>query len=470
MKLISHKKLVPKIIFWGCITALIIVLAKYLNSNIQGTIYLIVSAILAYTVIRKPLYGIYIAIILPIFGELIRLPYGPDNGLLFTDIFLATFTGLWLLRFVTQKKRFIETKLNKPLYAFVVIAALSLVQSTIFLNIHDVALGSLYLLRLISIILLFFITIEEISKQKNPQAATQKILNFIVFSGVAIAICGFIQLIIYPDLNNLQEYGWDPHLNRLVSTWLDPNFIGGYLSFIISLLLSFIIFQKEHRARNIFFTIICAVALFLTYSRSGYLALLTSLLIIGLFKSRKTLIIFALIFIFTISISDRAYQRTQDLIDSAKSIIFDTNQNPDPTAKLRIQSWQDTISLIAQKPILGTGFNTLKYVKFDEGLVQNIDVHSASGSDSTFLTILATTGIIGFIPYLLMQLSIVKSSFLVFKKQHDKNLKAIGLGTFAGYSGLLVHSFFVNSLLFVQILIPVYVVLGIIYWRRNSIE
>lgn len=450
-----------------------LILARQLAIQTEQTVYLIALAALLYLIIKNIRIGIYIIIFLPLIGELIRLPLGPENGLLISDLFIGIVAGVWLIKKIlapqSTDKKILQNKLLKPVVAFTIIALLSLIQAFLFLKPDEVAAGSLYLIRFVEYFFLYLI----VSDSCKTQTQRKKILAATITSATLIAIAGFIQLIIYPDLGNLVEQGWDPHINRLVSTWLDPNFIAGFLAFIIAIILGVALYCKNfsHKAGLFFISAILIAALFLTYSRSGYLALATVIIILGILKSPKLIIGSLIICILGIGILPRASQRLDDLSHSISSYLFNTAETPDATAKLRIISWEQTLNLIKSRPILGSGYNTLRYVKFDEGFVSDPKIHSASGSDSSLLTIMATTGILGLGAFCWLYWEILKSAWLDWRKKSaalttNKNTtehlhQGLSLGLLAGVCALLIHSFFINSLLFPQILIFLWVIAGI---------
>lgn len=469
-----------KYLFWGLALLTSLTLAYRLATQMEATLMLAAGAFLLFILTKKNLLGLYIIIFLPVIGELFRLPLGPENGSLISDIFIPAYLIMWIIPKLLSKTKFTKNSITIPLFIFVGIGILSLIQALFFLKVSEVIAGSLYLIRFIQYALLYMVTLESI---KN-EASTKKIVAALTVSTILIAIAGFIQLIIYPDLGRLEEYGWDPHINRLVSTWLDPNFVGGLLAFMICILLGITLFIKQYR-HKIGLTLVISIlsmALFLTYSRSAYLALATGIFIIGMLKSRKLIIFCILIFLIGVSLSPRAEERVSDLTHSISSFIFNTAENPDATARLRIKSWQQTLELIQMRPFLGNGYNTLRYVKHNEGFVENTELHSASGSDSSLLTILATTGILGIIPFIMIYYRILKTAFIqwrqktipstrIQKKPHLKTsayFQGFNLGMFAGTLALLVHSFFVNSLLFPQILIFFWICVGISQWCKNA--
>jgi putative inorganic carbon (hco3(-)) transporter len=464
-----HRRLRPLFIksaFW--IPAVLVTLfaawniaARPEDAFIWGT-----AIILAILLARHEQLALYLFIFMPVAGELVRLQIGPENGILPTDLLIPFFIAVWLAKKIVhgqtspQNRTLPKSPHLKPLVVFCAVAALSLLQAFIFLKPSEVISGSFYLIRFASYALIY-LAVADIFKTEKQAI---RLFKATIIAALLIAATGFIQLAVYPDLGKLEEFGWDPHINRLVSTWLDPNFIGGFLAFITCVIFGVAAYVKKSRAKITLYivTAILLAALFLTYSRSAYLAAGAGVTVLGILKSRKLLIAFLVIFILAIGLSPRAEERVTDLGVSINSFIFNTSDNPDPTARLRIKSWEQTIELISKRPLLGSGYNTLRYVNYNEGYVSDPKIHSASGSDSSLLTVLATTGVIGLIPFIWFYLSIVVAAF---NNWRDKKLtgfaRGISLGLFAGIISLFCHSLFVNSLFFPQILIPVAVIIGI---------
>lgn len=417
---------------------------------------------------KKYLLGLYIIIFLPVIGELIRLPFGTETYVLVSDIFIPIYLIIWLIAKLLAKTGFPRSSISTPLLIFTGIGILSLAQALFFLKPTEVAISSLYLARFIQYALLAIVTLDII----KTELAVKKILGALACSATLIALAGFVQLAVYPDLVKLEEYGWDPHINRLVSTWLDPNFVGGLMAFMISILLGISLYTKKtsHKVGLFIINLILATALLLTYSRSAYLALATGIIVIGILKSRKMLLICMLTFFIAIAFSPRAEQRLTDLKSSINSFVFNTAENPDATARLRLKSWQQTLELIQTRPLLGSGYNTLPYIKHNEGFIKDTQVHSASGSDSSLLTILATTGIFGLIPFLIIYWRILKTAFTNWRNQKiTPYLQGFNLGMLAATLCLLVHSLFVNSLLFPQILIFLWICVGLLQRPQSKI-
>lgn len=394
-------------------------------------------------------FGLALSILLTIPGELIRLPFGPGEGLLLNDVFLPLLIIFWLMRKLLVDRKFPKTPAGLPLAIFIAVAIASLVASLRFLGPQEALPGLLYLIRFIEYAFLYFITADLIKKEKD----IHRILAVMIGSAVLIAIAGFIQFKLYPDFRPMEDLGWDPHVGRLLSTWFDPNFVGGMFTFVSCLVMGLLLTTKKYRPQLVMALGLLVIAIFLTYSRSSYLALAAGILVIGILKSRKALLGIIIAIIILVPFSERAQTRIIDTYHSAKAIITDTAETPDITSQHRLNSWKRAITMTKNHPIIGIGYNNFKIVQSKEGLIMDPNSHAATGSDSTLLNFLATTGPLGLLAMLFVYINLLKASY--------KNRKTWQVGTLAGTIALLVHAIFVNSLLFPWILVYFWILNGI---------
>ena len=421
------QKLIQNTIFWLTIFLLTPIIVTFTITNPTTTLIYTTIIILSLLTYKNTKTGLKIIILLPIIGELLRIQT-PIGSLILTDIAIPIYILITIIKYLnTPEKTNFKKPLSLPIILFILTAILSLIQALTFLTTTEVLKSSMYLIRYTQYALLYFTTIATIKTQKDKT----QIINTITISAVLLSIAGFIQLKIYPNITPLEKYGWDPHIGRLVSTWLDPNFVGGFLSLITILLISTFLYTKQKNKKLILLAtiLLLTTAIFLTYSRSAYLTLLTGIFIISILKSKKLVIIGLIIITLGLGISSRARERVAELTTSITSVIgLTTTQNPDPTARLRIKSWTQTINTIKKYPALGVGYNTLKYINQKEGYTKSTKIHSASGSDSSLLTILATTGIIGFIPFIAIYLIAFITAYKKWKTTKNKQQKGISLG------------------------------------------
>jgi O-antigen ligase len=192
-------------------------------------------------------------------------------------------------------------------------------------------------------------------------------------------------------------------------------------------------------------------AIILTYSRSTYLFLFISFFVLSILRSRKLLLIGITAIIILFILFPRSFERIQ----GGFSI--------DESAKHRFKSWANTVTIIRDYPILGVGYNTYRYAQENYGFIEpETTSHAAAGSDASFLTIFATTGVLGVISFILFYLISIIKTKKIYNFSESLQKRAFGLALFPILIGLAFHSIFVNSLLYPAIMIILFVLLGLI--------
>ncbi len=370
-------------------------------------------------------------------GQLVRIPFpGGASQFLPNDLLIPCFLLFWLGRKLYLRHfRLVSTPLDLPLFLFLAIAFISLIWGSRNLLLRETVTASLYLIRFAEYALLFYAVLDL----AQNQAWVKRNLKFLLVVALLLAGLGFLQYILIPDFSTLAaQGGWDPHIKRLFSTWLDPNFMGGFFVLILSFVIAFYLYSQNKKAKLVLLA--CAavflLALLLTYSRSAFLAFCVVLVFIGVFKSRRVLF-FGLIILVLLTVFS---ERLQARLTGATSL--------DVTAQYRLSSWRNTLAIIRAHPFLGVGYNAFRYAQLSAGTLGPEASHSDFGSDSSFLTIMATTGILGFGAYLWLLGACFGLSWRSLRQGRSDIERALGLGFCAGLGGLLVHAQFTNSLLY----------------------
>ncbi len=425
--------------------------------------YLLLAVCCLYIIHRSPTLGIILAILAATLGELGRLPESTGLPYLINDLFLPALIAIWLIKKIALSREWKVPPLLLPIVVWCAIATISLIANSSWLEGNELKESALYLVRFIEYFFLYIIAADEI--RENP-SSRRWIFSFLIIGAFLVSIFGFIQLELYPsfyDLDMVQE-GWDPHINRLLSTWFDPNYVGGMLGFIICILFGLIISWKKHSCKlqvaSCQLAALCCLllALYLTYSRSAYLACGIGILVITAIKSRKLLLLGCVFIALAALTMGQAQDRLMDLWETFQSILGTSDYaslfNADATSRLRLESWQDAIAVIKQHPWLGSGYNSYKYAQWNLGLIPDIDLHHSTGSDSTLLNIFATTGLLGITAYLWFYTKAWLTSF-------KNRLNPYDLGLTGALIAILVHTTFVNSLLFPHILVFFWIALGL---------
>lgn len=386
----------------------------------------------------KLLIVLTLASIIP--GQLIRIPIGTSAVITVSDLSVLILVAVFFIYSLAIKKTLkLANQVFLPILIFTLIAISSTILSARYFTGAEIIVASLFLVRFL---LYFLISQVVFNVVKKTQIA--KWLKLILVISLFFVLIGFAQLLTFSNLSFLVSYGWDPHQARLVSTSLDPNFAGGLLIIPFALAISSFVYKRGRLF--LILSLVIFGGIILTFSRSTYLATLAVTATIGFLKSPKILAIFLAIFTFCFLVIGQVRERV------IGALIIDE------TAKARLESWQRAIAIFKNHPFLGVGFNTYRAAQRQAGFFSYDSPeggHSGAGSDSSFLLVAATTGIFGSLAYLAIFAAILKK----FATKAKSNF--LGLGSTASLLGLLIHSQFVNSLFFPQIMIFLWFILGL---------
>lgn len=365
-------------------------------------------------------------------GQVVKLPLIYLNGLTLLDLSIIIINLFALLN--------LKFRLKKPPLPlvltglFLAIATLSLILTPLRLSPSEYLSSFSYTARFGSYILLGWLLYSG-----ALPSFTRQMSKILLSSGIIIASLGLIQFIFLPNLSFLAKDGWDPHNFRTASTFFDPNFLGAYLIFTLVLLAAKII--PLSRKLSFIFFLILYLAIVTTFSRSVALMFITSFLSFSLFKRSFKWFALTLILCSGFYLGYLVYHQ---------AVASPLNINRGQSAEYRLTSWQQGIKMVEASPLLGVGFNSyryaLDYYKLSAG--NFTQSRGASGNDSSLLFTAATTGILGLFSYL----AVIASLIIISLKKYYSGNKA-GIVLLSGLLGLLIHSFFLNSLFYPFILV-----------------
>lgn len=231
----------------------------------------------------------------------------------------------------------------------------------------------LYTLRFLAYLTLYCIAVSR--KYKLP-------LIYLYIAGITTAVIGIGQYVIMPDLRWAKFLGWDDHLYRLVMPHYDPTFTGVMLT--LGLILSVI--HNKWKGSLIF-----AVAILLTYSRSVWL----SLIITGIMciKNKKMIFIATTLFLISLLLLPQRFGEGNNLLRTF-------------SIESRYEHDQNLLKAVGGYSITGIGMNTLSLIMSDTSQYSE----HASGTNNSYLFMLLTTGVIGLIGLVIFLNSLYRDS------------------------------------------------------------
>lgn len=387
-------------------------------------------------------------------GEVFRFDLGNNSYIKPLDIVTIVIFLIWLYGVLkSSDKNVFKDRLFIPIILFTISMIVSLILNFQKFSSSEIIVASSYIARWVLYASLYLVVKEFPTKFK------QKITYTLLFVGGLMVIFGVTQYFLYPNLRNLFYLGWDEHMARLFSTFLDPNFAGAFfvLYLIFSLSISYYLNKGNSKWAKVLwlFPLASLASIFLTYSRSGLIMLFVSIAtFLLLIKRLRWILIFTLVISIFILIASRNFA-TENIN------LFRTS-----STNARVDSVRVATEIIKNNFIFGIGFNTYRYAQVKYGFRNPVNAavsHADAGTDNSFLFIFATTGIVGLLLYLFLLFNLLQKSYLCFVSSKTTSIwKYLSIATFASIVGIIADSLFINSLFYSFIMIWMWILLGLI--------
>lgn len=403
------------------------------------------------TIFRKLFFlGIFISFAL---GQFARLQLGQGIAFTLLDITVLFFLVINLVHLFLSKKKeeVVHNKLGRPVLFFTLVCIFSLFVNFPALGLHDGVVAGLYLVRFILYISIVFFVPLFSKKEK-------KLFISSLLAGMLVAIMlGYIQFIFYPNLGNLFYLGWDDHLYRLFSVFLDPNFASVLFALLSLLILGSLIGPRKDGLAKRFVTgvifFLVTFAIFLTYSRTGMITLIIGVTILLWIREYRRFLAFCIIFFLVL------------LVLTSNVKVEGLNPFRTKSTSARVESMRIALAIFSKSPIVGVGFNAYRYAQHRYGFRQNgawETSHADAGTDTSLLFVLATTGIIGFLSYSYIWYVLLKTTRAVMRKSRD----VFSAVVFSSLIAILASSLFLNTLFYPFVLVFILGMYGVM--ERNS--
>jgi O-antigen ligase len=466
------KREVPVSLWLTCCAAAIlmgIIISLDMRLAFTMLVVLVFAVPLGWLFFRYIELGFLLTLLAIIPGQLIRFSLGTDarggSAILISDLFLALVIFVWGIRKMTVDQRVPRSKIAGPLILFLSIAFLSLIFGSFqIIDFVSSAPGKpmiiaiMYWVRLVMYSLFFFVSLDAL---KTIRAA-ERLLHVLILIGFVLSIGGFIQLWLVPDFTKMAvAAGWDPHQDRLLSSFFDPNFMGTFLAMDMVVIIALVLDPSrklKYKSWIISLGLVISLAFLLTYSRGALLGFMVAFLVIGLFKAPKLLALGLVAMALAVGSMPRLAQRLTEGISI------------DETGIKRLESWNKGMRIAISTPITGTGYNTLGTVQDSLGLVDEFDVNNRGGIENSLITVFVTMGILGLLAYLYLLFAMLIMSFRTYyRKKYSQSLRHLGLGVGAALVVVIFASTTLNALFYPAIMLQMWALMAAVE-RYREIE
>ncbi|MEK7791487.1 MAG: O-antigen ligase family protein [Deltaproteobacteria bacterium] len=334
----------------------------------------------------------------------------------------------WLVKRILQKDAsFPETPMTTPWLIFLFVCALSLLMT------HNIELSLRALFTKYIKYFLLFIAISEFLK-KNPPLLKRIGVVFLV-SFALVMLDSLIQFVTGTDVagKKLQIIYIEPKDRMRISASLShPNCFGTYLIGAIPFLFASFVYCFKNKMKSLLcgtLVLLSLIALYFTYSRGAFIALIISVLAtLLLWKKKIALIVFAasLIFVF---LAPSPF--TQSLRQS-----FNFSMNASGSIKDRLRLWKSAIDMVQERPLLGWGLNT--YTEVNPLFVKDFD---AWYPHNCYLQMASEIGLVGLASFLILLISFFLSFYRGFLSAKSPFEKLIAAAFLTSFLAMAFHAF-----------------------------
>ncbi|MBP9021473.1 MAG: O-antigen ligase family protein, partial [Syntrophobacterales bacterium] len=331
---------------------------------------------------------------------------------------------------------FLKTPLNRPIAYYFIACVVSTMVGAMVGRVKP-ALGFFFVLKYFEYFVIYFMAVNHLREKKQVE-------RFIL---TILVVCFVVCIIAMTQI---------PSGARVSAPFEgeggEPNTLGGYLDFILALVLGLLLTNGMPRYRFFLFLLVPTILIVLmaTLSRSSWLSLLPLILTLIVLSKKKMVLIVSVLFVVLTapfilpkSVVDRAlYTFTQPPEEGQLEV---GQVRIDTSTSARIFSWKEVLSKDWVKhPVLGYGVTGYRFL------------------DAQFPRVLVETGLLGFFAFILLLRSILKVSHSVYRQTEDPLFRGVALGYLAGFFALLAHAIGANTFIIVRIMEPFWFLTAIV--------
>ncbi len=202
--------------------------------------------------------------------------------------------------------------------------------------------------------------------------------------------------------------------------------------------------RKKFKLFGYGLVVITLFATMYTFSRAGYLAVLFSVLVLGILKDRKLLLILG-VFLLTwqVIVPTAVHQRV--------TMTEDVNGQLEFSAQERIDIWNESWNSIAHSPIVGNGYATFQIMPH---------VHGLADTHNWYVLVMVETGIIGLIMAFILFEQIIAMAYRLFRQAKDPLYQGLGLGLGVAMCSCIVANCFGDRWTYLEITGPLWILAG----------
>jgi len=348
----------------------------------------------------------------------------------FDDFLLVVIGFVWLAKMAIHKggTPFLRTPLNGPIMFYIAAAGLATLIGVLGGRVKPVT-GLLYWLKYYEYVFLYFMVVSAVTTKEEARA--------LVFA--SLVTCFVIALFAIAQIPS-GERASAPFEGETG----EPNTLGGYLVFMLAIVSGLLLTREAvaNRLPLLLLLVAGTIGLMATLSRASFLA--AGVLILGAigFLAPRKPILMTMVLLGILSTPLWAPHAVKERISYTFTQAEEEGQirlgalRIDTSTSDRLRSWEQSFELWKKFPLWGTGVTGGPFL------------------DAMYPRVLAETGLLGLVAFIVLMWSIVRMSITSYRLATDQFSRGIALGFLLGFLALLVHAIGSNTFLTVRIMEP----------------
>lgn len=339
------------------------------------------------------------------------------------DLIFPVMMISWLTYFLKEKKEFSTTGLTAPLISFLVISIISYLINIGTGNLHNIMTGFYEIGKLIQYFMVLVVFANSFGDSKD-------IKQCILVMVVSFFISGVIGIMIRQST----PYIYGPPGEG-------PNVQGGYYALSLCIVVGLLATLSDPLIWLILLGVGASIfySLVYTLSRTSYIAFVSGVAIVGLFKAKRILLWLILFFTIAVSLKNEAF------FERASSILYIFTDKPPSSWEARVSGWQVYSRYFFQAPLLGNGAG-----------------FTSRTIDNEYIKILVDKGVLGLVVFIWFLINCAKIAIKSLKVVKEDNiLYGYTIGFCAATTAIVAHSIGAVSFTVIRVAELYYMLLGL---------
>lgn len=398
------------------------------------------------------LFGIYMFVFfVPLFPDKFKISIVPVSADFLVIAYLAAVI-LTACLFREERKRLFES--IKKLFCTKLFIAAVIYSGVCLLSIipavsKSSVIGELF--RFWTYLFLFFVVVSYVDNEKDAMRIMALLMASVFMSGTIGLYQYFTGAKKFAD-NSMGGEG------RVYSTFVNPNYWGAFINLMIFPALILAVKKVKHYWFYYVFSALLLVNLIMTYTRGSWIGFGVGLVILIAAYSWKLIIP-------VIAVSPIGL-----LIPSVRGRIFSIFNPNSWTLVERIRLWKTGLLMFRDHPILGVG-NGNYLLRYNEYIKKYPELNIGRNKFSvhnSYIKVLSETGILGFIPYLLVHVFFIGELLSIYKNPKNSITKFLAIAYICSIASYLVQNISNNMFFIPQVNAFYWIIGGLIIAYNNA--